>query len=171
MLPGIVTVLQLVLSTVPVTSHALSSDREQPINIKADTVEIDSKSSLAVYHGNVEVRQGTLHIKGTRLVIEWLNDKVKMITVTGRPAHYRQRPDNQSEDITASANRLQIHPELDLVRMEHNARITRGDSVFTGNIIEYNSKHNTIRAKGNAATGAGTGRVKDRIHMTIQPKE
>lgn len=155
----------------PLQSFALSSDKDQPMQIEADSVEIDDKSGLTVYRGNVEIRQGTLHVKGVTLVIERVDGEVKMVTVVGKPASYRQRPDNKPEDVIASAYKLQVYPERDLIRMERNARITQEGNVFTGNIIEYDNKNDIIKAKGSIATG-DTGKAEQgRIRMTIQPKK
>ncbi len=155
----------------PALSHALSTDKDQPMQIEADSVEIDDKSGLTVYRGNVIIKQGTLHVKGSTLVIERVNDEVKMVTVVGKPASYKQRPDNKTEDVVASAYKLQVYPKRDLVRMERNARIKQEGNLFTGNIIEYDNKNDIIKAKGSIAT-TDTGKAKKgRIRMTIQPKK
>ena len=51
---------------------ALSTDREQPIQIEADAAELDDASGITVYTGNVLVTQGTMRLWGNRLTILWL---------------------------------------------------------------------------------------------------
>ncbi|MCW8963121.1 MAG: lipopolysaccharide transport periplasmic protein LptA [Gammaproteobacteria bacterium] len=149
--------------------YALSTDKDKPMTIEADSVEIDDKKGLTVYRGNVDVRQGTLHVKGETLVIEKVNGEVKIVTVVGKPATYRQRPDNKPQDVTARARKLQVYPKRDLVRLERNATVNQEGNVYKGNIIEYDNKNDIIKMKGNiGATDTGK-KAKGRIRMTIQP--
>jgi len=149
--------------------YALSTDKDKPMTIEADSVEIDDKKGLTVYRGNVDVRQGTLHVKGETLVIEKVNGEVKIVTVVGKPATYRQRPDNKPQDVTARARKLQVYPKRDLVRLERNATVNQEGNVYKGNIIEYDNKNDIIKMKGNiGATDTGK-KSKGRIRMTIQP--
>ena len=162
--------LLLPLLLFPLTSHALSSDKGKPMTIEADSVEIDDKKGLTVYRGNVDVRQGTLHVKGDTLVIEKVNGEVKIVTVIGKPATYRQRPDNKKQDVTAKASKLQLYPKRNLVRLEREARVVQEGNIYTGNIIEYDNKKDIIKMKGNiGATDTGK-KTKGRVRMTIQPK-
>jgi len=163
----ILLLLPLLLS--PLDCQALSSDKNKPMTIEADSVEIDDKKGLTVYRGSVDVRQGTMHVKGNTLVIEKVNGEVKIITVVGQPATYRQRPDDKPDDVKAKASKLQVYPKRNLVRLERNAQVTQEGNVFTGNIIEYNNKEDIIKMKGNiGATDTGK-KAKGRIRMTLQP--
>jgi lipopolysaccharide export system protein LptA len=42
---------------------ALSSDREQPINLEADAADIDDLKGISIYTGNVVLTQGSMVIK------------------------------------------------------------------------------------------------------------
>ena len=144
-------------------AYALSSDKDKPMTIEADSVEIDDKKGLTVYRGNIDVRQGTLHVTGETLVIEREDGEVRIVTVVGKPATYRQRPDNKKKDVTAKARKLQVYPKRDLVRLERDARVTQEGNIYTGNIIEYNNRDDIIKMKGKKQKG--------RIRMTIQPQK
>lgn len=135
--------------------------------IEADSVESNDSTGLTVYRGNVDIRQGTMKVTGDTLVIERKDGKTRMVTVTGKPATYRQRPDNSEQDVTAEAYKLQFYPQRDLIRLERSAKIEQQGSLFTGNIIEYDNKNDIIRAKGNIGTTETGGRVR----MTIQPDQ
>lgn len=163
--------LLLALLLIPMEGLALSTDKDKPMTIEADSVEIDDKKGLTVYRGNVDVRQGTMHVTGETLVIERTDGEVKVVTVVGKPATYRQRPDNKPDDVKAKARKLQVYPKRDLVRLERNARVTQEGNVYTGNIIEYDNKSDVIKMKGNiGATDTGK-KQQGRIRMTIQPKK
>ena len=48
------------LSLLSGLAHALPSDSQQPINIQADSAEMDDKRGVAIYRGDVIITQGTL---------------------------------------------------------------------------------------------------------------
>ena len=150
-------------------SFALSTDKDKPMTIEADSVEIDDKKGLTVYRGNVEVRQGTMHVKGSTLVIEKVNGEIKVVTVVGKPASYKQRPDNKPQDVIAKARKLQVYPKRNLVRLERNASITQEGNVYSGNLIEYDNKKDIIKMKGNIGVTDTGKKSTGRIRMTIQP--
>ena len=102
-------------------------------------------------------------------MIERSEGKIKTVTVVGNPARYAQRPDNKSDDVVATARKLQVYPKRDLVRLERDARITQEGSVFTGNIIEYDNKNNVIKAKGDIGKTDTGGESSGRIRMVIKP--
>ena len=52
----------LLAASAPLTLEALESDLEQPIMIEADSLEIDDREGTSLYRGNVDIRQGTIHI-------------------------------------------------------------------------------------------------------------
>jgi lipopolysaccharide export system protein LptA len=150
---------------------SLSIDKNKPMTIEADSVEMDDKKGITVYRGNIDVKQGTLHVTGNTLVIERAEGKVKTVTVVGKPARYSQRPDNKKTNVIATARKLQIYPKRDLIRLERKAKITQEGDVFTGNIIEYDNKNNIIKAKGQISKTDTGGASTGRIRMTIQPNK
>lgn len=163
----ILIILPLLLASNP--ALALSSDKDKPMTIEADSVEIDDKKGITVYRGNVVVVQGTMNVKGDTLVIERVDGEVKVVTVVGQPARYQQKPDEKDEMVYATARKLQVYPKRDLVRLERNARITQEGNVFTGNILEYDNKNDIIKAKGNISKTDTGPASKGRIKITIQP--
>lgn len=54
---------------VPVMTMALPADRQQPIKISSDSVDIDNKKGVSVYHGNVVMTQGTTRITGDTITV------------------------------------------------------------------------------------------------------
>jgi len=45
-------------------AHARSDDNEQPLHITADTAELNDKTGISIYRGNVRMVQGTTIITG-----------------------------------------------------------------------------------------------------------
>src|SRR5690554_7405256 len=55
-------------------AHALPSDSQQPIHVKADSAEMDDKRGVAIYRGDVIITQGTLKITGDTVTITLNNE-------------------------------------------------------------------------------------------------
>lgn len=146
-------------------AYALSTDKTQPIDVSADSVELDDKAGRAVYRGRVRVTQGTMRITGDTLVLERKDGAIHMVTVTGNPATYRQRPDGEADDVTAEAGVLQILPLAGVVRLEKNAQVRQRGRAFSGQRIEYDNQNDIVRADGaDAATPGG------RVRIVIPPE-
>ena len=51
------------------SAHAEKADRSKPINLEADTATVDDVKKVSIYEGNVILTQGTLQIRGNKLVV------------------------------------------------------------------------------------------------------
>ena len=50
------------LLVVPLCALAADNERQQPVNLRADRIDIDQKKELSLYHGHVVFSQGTLRL-------------------------------------------------------------------------------------------------------------
>jgi lipopolysaccharide export system protein LptA len=87
----IAVLLAALLAAAP--AGAANKDREQPINVRARSVEVNEKTGVAVYRGDVVVRQGTMELRGDRVEVRSRNSKPEQIHAYGKPATVRQGPD------------------------------------------------------------------------------
>ncbi len=119
-------------------SHALSSDKEQPIEISADKVEIDNAHGKSIYSGNVEIIQGSIKITGNNATIYTdIDGNLKKADILGTPASFKQTPDNK-EEIDAKADHIEVLYEKDeQVNLYKNASLIQGTNTFTGDKIKY----------------------------------
>ena len=51
-------------------SHAEKADRSKPVNLEADRVTVDDVNKVHLFDGNVTLSQGTLSIRGDKLVVK-----------------------------------------------------------------------------------------------------
>lgn len=157
---------------------ALSTDREQPIVIEAGAAEADNRAQVTVYHGDVVITQGTLRITGDTVWIHYddSNSITKAISV-GKPAKFRQRPDDKEHDMTADADRMEYHADQDLILLLGNARYGEGDDKITAQRIVYDSRRGRVKAGANPGGGEASGSASgetdksDRVRITITPKK
>lgn len=73
--------LAMTLASVPV--HAERADSKQPVNIEADRVSVDDRNKTHTFEGNVVLSQGTLSIRGDRLVVTQNDDGFQKGVATG----------------------------------------------------------------------------------------
>ncbi len=142
------TIVTFILLLLPLTSFALSSDRNQPIKIKADSVSLNEKTGISVYKGNVVFTQGSLILKGSKVVIHQPDGKVSKIIVTGKPARFQQQQDNAKQLVKAEAGKMEFITRDEKVYLSQNAFVAQGENLLKGNKIEYNTRNSTVSAKG-----------------------
>lgn len=144
---------------VSVQAHALKSDADQPINIRARSVETNQKTGVSVYRGNVVMTQGSLRIEADRLEVTLHHGQTELIRAWGKPVRMRNRTD-AGEDIRASAARIEYHGTERRIDLFDNVELHRGADVFTGAVVHYLLDAQTFTAEGG---------VDGQVSATIQP--
>ncbi|HHM05625.1 MAG TPA: lipopolysaccharide transport periplasmic protein LptA [Gammaproteobacteria bacterium] len=143
---------------------ALSSDREQPIHIEADSVLLDDARGVAVYRGNVRFTQGSTRLNADEVTLHSGNRKeLDRVVAVGRPATFRQRPDKQKEEVRGQAMRIDYSTTDAVVVLTEQARLWQAGNEFSGHRIEYETLKETV--KGYKKPDGG-----ERVHVIIQPR-
>ena len=108
---------------------ALSTDRDQPINIEADQAEADDKSGVTIYKGDVIITQGSMRILGDKVTIHFDdNQDITKVVAIGKPAKFRQQPDGEVEFQNAEARTLEFYTSEDTIVMLGNAHSWQGEN-------------------------------------------
>ena len=153
----------------------LSTDRDQPINIEADTAELDDEKAMTVYRGNVIVIQGSIRMTGDEMTIYYTpENELDVVIMDGKPATYRQLPDDSQVYDEAEALHMEYHGKDNLIILTDKAIVKQEGLQFSGKRIEYDTVRSRIKARGDTGTdqtdtvnGADDGRVR----ITIQPRK
>lgn len=150
-------------------AHAEQADRDKPINLEADTMEVNDATKVSVYQGNVRLTQGTLLILADKLVVKQDAEGFSTGTAYGNPASFRQKRDGVDEYIEGWAQRIEYDGKRDKLELFTNARVKRGQDEVRGSYISYDGKTEFFQVKGGkeAATEAAP---KGRVRAVIQPK-
>jgi lipopolysaccharide export system protein LptA len=149
--------------------HAERADRDKPINLEADTMEVNDATKVSVYQGNVRLTQGTLQILADKLVVKQDADGFSTGTAYGNPASFRQKRDGVDEYIEGWAQRIEYDGKRDKLELFTNARVKRGQDEVRGSYISYDGRTEFFQVKGGkeAATDVSP---KGRVRAVIQPK-
>lgn len=150
-----------VLLLLPGWLYALPEDRNQPIQLEADRGQLDQKTGTSIYEGNVVIIQGSMHLNADTATVYTQNGQFQRIEAFGKPAAWRYKTSPDKEELHGTGLRVDYDVTKDLMTMTGNARVTQGNDVYTGDYIEYETKTDLVRARGEKG---------NRIQITIQPK-
>jgi len=166
LLPLLVAALICVFTT---SAQAERADREQPVNIEADRVEIDDKKQEAVFEGNVVLSQGTLMLKADRIIVIQDESGFQHGTAYGNPAYFRQKREGYDDYIEGQAERLEYNGAEEKVQLFTKAKLKRGGDEVRGNYISYNALTEFFEVTGGGDTAAA-GSASGRVRAIIQPR-
>lgn len=154
----------LALAAFPAAAE--KADREKPINIEADRVNVDDAKQIATFEGRVVLTQGTLVIRGDRMEVRQDAQGFKTGIAWGNLAYFRQKREGYDDFIEGWAERIEYDSRADKVQMFNRASMRRGADEVRGNYISYDATTEFFQV-----TTAGTPAGGDnRVRAIIQPK-
>lgn len=146
-------------------AHALSSDKDQPIDILADSVDLNEAKGISIYKGDVELNQGSIRLKADKVTIYYKGKNPNKVVAVGNLVKFRQLPDNSKEYIEGQASRAEYEVSSEELTLIGKARLKQGKDTFSSDRIIYDRVRSVVKA-GAAAKG------KQRVKITIQsPKK
>ena len=170
-------VLALLSALASAQTCALTSDKDQPIEIEADYAELRRNERQTIYSGNVIVTQGSIRLWGDKLTVYYdENDDLKDAILDGKPAHFTQRPDGRDQDFEGEASRMEYHAQDERLHLIDKAKLTQGKTTFTGPLIVYDTRNSILTGQGRSTAEQGA-KADDgkpaggRVRMVIPPKE
>jgi len=140
---------------------ALNSDREKPIKVSADKVDVNQKNGVTRYSGNVKLIRGTLQINADELVVRYRAGNIETVSATGNPATLSQRLDRQNENIFASAGRLHYHALKNEVDLFDRVAVRRGGDELHSEVAHYDIEKGELSARGE--------NPQTRVYTVLQP--
>ena len=139
------------------TGYALQKDHKEPINIQANHVYLDEKKGTSEYTGNVVFTQGSIIIKGDKVIIYQPNGVLESVIVYGSPASFQQKSEAQPDKVNALAEKMEYITKQQKVVLTNNASVWQGKNRLSGDHIEYDTSKSTVTA---SKEEDGDGRVR-----------
>ncbi len=152
------------------SAHAERADRGKPVNLEADRVTLDDAKQTASFEGNVVLTQGTLVIRGDRMVVLQDADGFKYGTAYGNLSSFRQKREGYDEYIEGHAERIEYDSKAEKVQMFNHAYLKKSNEEVRGNYISYDATTEFFRVTGGGKTAATAGNPEGRVRAVIQPK-
>lgn len=156
---------------------ALSTDKDQPIEVEADTAELDDVKNVSIYRGNVVVTQGSIRMTGDVMTVyQTDSDDLDHLIMDGKPATYRQLPDDSTIHDTAEALRMEYFEIKNKIILTNRAVVTQEGLRFSGDRIEYDTELSKVKAwskPGGATeeTAAPDAAPRERVKIIIKKKD
>jgi lipopolysaccharide export system protein LptA len=162
--------ITLLLSMTSLSVNAEKADKDQPIELEADTVTVNDAKKTSIYTGNVILIQGTLVIHADKLVVREDAGGFQHGTSYGNPTTFKQKREGKNEYMEGSAQRIEYDGRMDKIQLYTKAWVKRAEDIVHGDYIMYdaNAEYSEVIGGGpkSATSATPTGRVK----AIIQPK-
>lgn len=146
---------------------AEQADRSKPVNIEADSVQMDDLQKTSVYQGDVVLQQGTLLVRANKLIAHQDAQGYGSGTAFGSPAYFRQKQDNSDEYLEGWADRIDMDNHKNTVLLTGHAQLKRGADEMHANSMIYNTVTQQFEAKSEPAA---SGEPPHRVRTAIFPK-
>jgi lipopolysaccharide export system protein LptA len=144
-------------------AFAESADRNQPIELEADSVTVNDAKKISTYSGNVILTQGSLVIHAEKLVVREDEQGFQHSTSTGNPSTFKQKREGKNEYMEGSAQRIEYDGRMDKVQLYTRASVKRGEDIVRGDYISYDANAEYAEVLGGVKSESGgpsSGRVK-----------
>jgi lipopolysaccharide export system protein LptA len=158
--PGALLLAALLLAVAP--AHALKTDRQQPLDVKADATDGTLGDGTATLRGNVEIRQGTLLIEADVARVERVEGRVRRFELEGAPVHLQQEIETEGL-VAAEASRVNYEVATGLVTLTGAAEVDHPQYHISGETLRYDMNVQHFQGSG----GEADGRIEIRMNPEI----
>jgi len=155
----------MILLVLPAPLPALQTDRQQPLEVNADSTDGTLGDGMATLKGNVEIRQGSLLIQSDIAQVEKVDGRVRSIELIGTPVHLQQEIEEEGL-VSAEALKIDYVVATGIVTLTGAADVVHPKYHISGEVLEYDM--NTQHFKGSG--GDNNGRIRIRLDPEVVPE-
>lgn len=142
---------------------ALPDDKNQPIQLRADSAEINDKKQISVYIGNVFIQQGSMELKADKITVYSDDDGVKEMVAIGEMVNFRQQREIGGAFTIGKAKRVEYFADIDEAIFIDNAELVQDGDIFKGDRIKFEMEKDIV-----TATSHQKG---SQVLMTLPPRK
>ncbi|MDO8292500.1 MAG: lipopolysaccharide transport periplasmic protein LptA [Gallionella sp.] len=157
----------LLLLCVP-ACFAERADRDKPLHLEADQMMVDDAQQISTFTGNVKLTQGTMVIRGDKIVVVQDKEGFKHGTAYGNTASFRQKREGLDEYVDGYGERIEYDTRAETVDFYVRARLKRELDEVRGEHITYSQK-TEIFYVNSSGMNPENGPPK-RVRAILQPK-
>ena len=143
------------------TLMALESDRQESLEVSANSTDGTLGDGVTTLRGNVDIRQGTLRITADEAEVKKVDGRVGSVTFRGQPAFLEQEIEEQGL-VQATANVIDYQVASGLVTLSGNADVKHPQYQISGELLTYDLN---IQHFQGSSDKNGNGR----IHILLDP--
>lgn len=162
MKPANLRLLLTILLPLAVTpAQALKSDRQKPLEVRADASDGTLGDGTATLRGNVEINQGTLLIRADVATVERAEGRVRRFELDGNPVHLQQEIEEEGL-VKAQALKVEYEVASGIVTLTGAADVEHPQYHISGEVLRYDMNAQHFQGSGGEADG--------RIQIRMEPE-
>jgi len=146
------------------SAWALESDRQQPLEVYADSTDGTLGDGMAILRGSVEISQGSLLVKADVAEVEKAEGRVRKVILTGNPVHLQQEIEDQGL-VTAEAQKIDYEVASGIITLTGAADVIHPQYHIKGELLKYDMKLEHFQGSG----GDGNGRIRIQLDPEVVP--
>ena len=160
--PGLLLILTLILLGLSSPLQALESDRQEPLEVNANSTDGTLGDGVTTLRGDVDIRQGTLHITADEAEVNKTDGRVQSVTFRGQPAFLEQEIEEQGL-VQATAKVIDYQVATGMVTLTGNADVKHPQYQINGELLTYDLNIQHFQ-------GSGDENGNSRIHIRLDPE-
>ncbi len=165
--------LALCTSLLALPSQAEKADRDQPMQIEADSMRHDEARQLTQFTGKVLATKGTLVLRAARMEVQQDakgSQVARLWAASNERVFFRQKREGVNEFTEGEAEQVTYDNQADIITLSQRAevRILHGNQVadqLNGHTIVFNNTSEVMTVDGQAANGPG-----QRVRAILTPR-
>lgn len=146
---------------------ALETDRQQPLEVNADSTDGTLGDGITTLKGHVEIRQGSLLIRADEAEVDKADGRVTQINLRGDTAFLEQEIEEQGL-VKAWAKAIEYQVGSGVVNFTGDAQVRHPQYEISGDFLTYDL--NVQHFQGNS-NGNGNGRIHIRLDPEVAPED
>lgn len=154
-------------------THAERTDRDKPVKLEADRVNVDDIKRVHVFEGNVVLSQGTLSIRTAKLVVTQDAEGFQKGVASGGAdglVRFRQKREGRDDFVEGEAERLEFDARNDRAEFFNRAHLKSGVDEVRGHVISYDGQSEKYSVTGTPSAAGNPSATPGRVTAVIQPK-
>ncbi|MDZ4200563.1 MAG: lipopolysaccharide transport periplasmic protein LptA [Gallionella sp.] len=144
------------------------ADRDKPMHIEAEQVFMDDARQVSTFTGDVQMIQGTMLIRGDKIIVTQDKEGFKIGTAYGKTASFRQKREGLDEYVEGYGERIVYDTQAETVDFYVRARVKRELDEVRGEHITYSQKTEIFQVNGGGTSNEGA--PPKRVRAILQPK-
>lgn len=141
---------------------ALESDRQKPLEVNANSTDGTLGDGITTLRGDVDIRQGTLHITADEAEVSKIEGRVSSVTFRGEPAFLEQEIEEQGL-VQATARVIDYQVASGIVTLKGSADVQHPQYQISGETLTYDLNIQHFQ-------GSGDENGNGRIHIRLDPE-
>jgi len=135
-------------------------DRNLPVELEADQVELDDNKGTSTYIGNVRLTQGNLSLQAGRMTVFLKDSKIIRMQAEGTPVKLKDKLEDNSQ-IEAEAIQMDYDVGKEEILLTGDGMLNQNGNILRNDRIRYNLTTGTLKAGGKDA--------EQRVKVILQP--